>query len=86
MPKIDVIKDGVRKLKLFSEIDVLPVELDWEYILDEKNLEKIEANNLNRKGLGDIRLVVRARLLVKLIAYALLDFVHSSSAQAESGD
>lgn len=33
-------------------------ELDWEYILDARNMEEIRQNVANRKGVGDIDLVV----------------------------
>lgn len=33
-------------------------ELDWEYILDARNMEEIRQNVANRKGVGNIDLVV----------------------------
>ena len=53
------IKSGIDNLKIYDEIDLLPAELDWNYLLDVKNLKYIEENNKIRKGVGDIYAVVR---------------------------
>ncbi len=53
------IKSGIDNLRIYDEIDLLPAELDWNYLLDAKNLKHIEENNIIRKGVGDIYAVVR---------------------------
>ncbi len=55
---IDNIKNGIKHLRIYDEIDLYPADLDWDYLLDEGNIFKIEQNNLNRKGIGNIRKVV----------------------------
>ena len=52
------IKSGIENLRIYDEIDLLPAELDWNYLLDVKNLKHIEENNKIRKGVGDIYTVV----------------------------
>ena len=55
---IENIKNGIKHLRICDEIDLLPADLDWEYLLNKKNIEQIEQNNLNKKGVGDIKKVV----------------------------
>jgi hypothetical protein len=55
---IKKIQDGVKKLRIFDEIDLFAADLNWPYLLDEKNLNKINENKLNRKANGDIFKVV----------------------------
>lgn len=55
---IENIKNGIKHLRIYDEIDLLPADLDWEYLLDTKNIEAIDRNNKDRKGFGDINEVV----------------------------
>lgn len=55
---IKIIEEGVKKLRIYYEIDLLPADLNWNYLLDENNLKTIDSNNSNRKGTGDIKTVV----------------------------
>jgi hypothetical protein len=55
---VKFIETSINKLRPSEDIDILPAVLDWNYLLNKENLTKIETNNKNRKGLGDIRLVV----------------------------
>ena len=48
----------MKKLRIYDEIDLLPADLDWSYLLNEENLLEIEKNNQKRKGNGDIRNLV----------------------------
>ena len=41
-----------------QEFSLRKAELDMEYLCDQKNLEEIEANIANRKGVGDIQKLV----------------------------
>ena len=55
---VKFIEENVKKLRIYDEIDLLPANLDWNYLLNEKNFSKIEKNNQNRKGNGDIKALV----------------------------
>lgn len=55
--RIENIKNVVKHLRIYDEIDLLPADLDWEYLLDKNNIKSIEENNKNRKGVGNIRQV-----------------------------
>ena len=55
---IKKIQDGVKKLRLFDEIDLFAADLNWPYLLDEKNVNKINENKINRNANGDIFKVV----------------------------
>ncbi len=55
---IENIRNGIKHLRLYDEIDLLPADLDWDFLLDRKNIEAIEINNLNRKGTGNIHKLV----------------------------
>ena len=55
---IKYLEENVKKLRIYDEIDLLPADLDWSYLLNEENLLEIEKNNQKRKGNGDIRNLV----------------------------
>ena len=55
---IRFLENSIRKIGIFDEIDLAPAQLNWEYLLDEKNFEKINSNIQNRKARGDISAVV----------------------------
>ena len=55
---IENIKNGIKHLRIYDEIDLLPADLNWEYLLDTKNIEAIDRNNKDRKGIGNIQEVV----------------------------
>jgi len=52
---IENIKNGIKHLRIYDEIDLLPADLNWEYLLDTKNIEAIDRNNKDRKGIGNIQ-------------------------------
>jgi hypothetical protein len=57
---VNLIKDGIKQLRLYSDLDLIPAQLDWDYILKMENYKIIEENIRNRKTKGDIQLVVNA--------------------------
>ena len=54
------IEDGIKKLRIYEEIDLPAADLDWLYLLNEKNIAKINENKVNRKANGDILKVVNS--------------------------
>lgn len=52
------LRNEIAKLDLYGEVNVKPADLDWDFILDEKNLSSIDLNNKNRKSNCDINQVV----------------------------
>jgi hypothetical protein len=56
---IRFIEDSIKRIGIFDEIDLVPAQLDWEFLLDEKNVACITANVKNRKSTGDIKTLVR---------------------------
>jgi hypothetical protein len=63
---IKKIQDGVKKLRIFDDIDLSAADLNWPYLLDEKNLSKINENKMNRNANGDIFKVVYIYFLISL--------------------
>ena len=63
--KINFIEKSIQNLRIYDEIDLSPAKLNWNYLLDKDNKEKIQINNLYRKGNGDI---------VKVVSYYLRFF------------
>ena len=61
---IDNIRNGIKHLRIYEEIDLFPADLDWDYLLDKENIQKIEQNNLNRKGSGNIHKLVSFSFLI----------------------
>lgn len=55
---IDYIDKSVHELRVSEDIGLRAASLNWKYILDRDNLARIDLNNKNRKGTGDINLVV----------------------------
>jgi seryl-tRNA synthetase len=49
------IQNCIQRFRFFEEIDLKPAELEWNYILNEENLEDIEENIKNRSSNCDIR-------------------------------
>ena len=66
---INYIKNRIRNLRIYEDIELRPATLDWEYLLNKQNLSFIDLNNKNRKGLGNIQLVVSE--FVKKLFYFL---------------
>lgn len=56
---IENIRNGIKHLRIYDEIDLAPADLDWEYLLDRRNLGAIKENSKARKGVGNIHKVVR---------------------------
>ena len=56
---LKILEDSVQKLRIYDEIDLYPAALNWQHLLDKNNLNKINENNLNRKGNGDIANLVK---------------------------
>lgn len=52
---VKLVEECVKKLRIYDEIDLLPADLDWNYLLDEKNLNEIEKSINNRKAHGNIK-------------------------------
>ena len=55
---VAAIERGVAKLRIYDEIDLLAADLDWHYLLDKANLERIAQNIQERKSTGDIASLV----------------------------
>jgi seryl-tRNA synthetase len=55
VPSIKLVEECVKKLRIYDEIDLLPADLDWNHLLDKKNLNKIEENVKSRKAHGNIK-------------------------------
>lgn len=55
---VKMINELVRRIRAYEDIDLNAAELDWNYILDRKNLETINKNIHNRKGVGDTSTLV----------------------------
>ena len=72
---IKYIENKVRGLRVYEDIELLPAALDWHYLLNKDNATKIDANNKNRKGLGDIQLVV---IIFKYLSLSLSLFLSLS--------
>ncbi|CAF0792264.1 unnamed protein product [Brachionus calyciflorus] len=51
---LKLIENTIRKIRVYDEIDLLPADLDWNYILNTKNIQFINDNVNLRKGNGDI--------------------------------
>ena len=64
---IEIIRNGIKHLRIFDEIDLAPADLDWEYLLDNKNLDMIIENTKARKGIGNINKVARFVLVFCLL-------------------
>lgn len=47
----------MHELRVSEDIGLRAASLNWKYILDRDNLARIDLNNKNRKGTGDINLV-----------------------------
>lgn len=60
---VKFVEQSAKKLRIHEEIDLLPADLDWKYLLDPKNLQIINENVKNRKGNGDILALVVKFLL-----------------------
>ncbi len=56
---VKLIENGVKKLRIYDQIDLFPAQLDWNYLLDPKNKQKIQANNRNRASDSNINDLVR---------------------------
>lgn len=54
---IENIKNGIKHLRMYDEIDLVAADLDWDYLLDVENIGQIEENTINRKGVGNIHKV-----------------------------
>lgn len=62
---VKCVQDGIIKhIRPFKNIDLLPAQLDWQYLLDKKNVNQIENNVKNRKGVGEINLLVSILILI----------------------
>jgi hypothetical protein len=55
---VKIIENGVKKLRIYDQIDLFPAQLDWNYLLDPKNKESIQANNKNRASDANINELV----------------------------
>ena len=67
---INFIENRVRKLRIYEDIELQPAGLNWQYLLSKHNLSYIDLNNKNRKGHGDIQLVVNqenAKIIFSLL-------------------
>ncbi len=64
---IEIIRNGIKHLRIFDEIDLAPADLDWEYLLDKKNLDMIIENTKARKGVGNINKVACVVLVFCLL-------------------
>ena len=60
---LKILEQQVKKLRIYDEIDLMPADLDWNYLLNEENLSKIEKNCQIRKSNGDIKALVRFPLV-----------------------
>lgn len=65
---IENIRNGIKHLRIYDEIDLAPADLNWEYLLDKKNLKEIKENSKARKGIGNIHQV--HKLYEKLEKYS----------------
>jgi hypothetical protein len=63
---IRFIEDSIKRIGIFDEIDLAPAQLDWDFLLDEKNVDRINANIRNRRAHGDILSLVRQSILTQL--------------------
>jgi len=56
---VGAIEKWLAQSSIRQDVGMKAARLDWAFILNEANLEAIESNTSTRKGLGDIRAVVR---------------------------
>lgn len=60
---IENIKNGINHLRIYDKIELLPADLDWNYLLNKNNLDLIMQNSVDRKSNGNIKKVVEFHTL-----------------------
>ena len=54
------LKDLVAQIRVYDEIDLEAADLDWDYILDKRNFDRINENINNRKTNFDLAALVKS--------------------------
>lgn len=53
------LRDLASKIRVYDEIDLAAADLDWAFLLDKSNLNRIDQNASGRKASCDIHELVR---------------------------
>jgi hypothetical protein len=56
--KVQIVTELVKRIRAYEEIDLQAAHLDWTYLLDKENFEKISQNIKNRASHADINTFV----------------------------